>query len=79
MQAETQAVYEKVRDKHHGRLSVHADPAADFVCAVSVLSDNIPAYVDSVYSVYEPLATRDPFGFADGMNQLEYPDPVSWD
>ena len=30
---------------------------------------NIPAYVDSVYAIYEPLA-EGIFGFSDGMNQL---------
>ena len=35
MQAETQAVYQKIRYKYHGRMPVHDYPAAHSVCVIS--------------------------------------------
>ncbi len=68
MQAETQAVYQKYGTSTMGGC-LYMIIQLPILFALYQVIYNIPAYVDSVYSVYEPLATGI-LGFSDGMNQL---------
>ena len=68
MQAETQAVYQKYGTSTMGGC-LYMIIQLPILFALYQVIYNIPAYVDSVYAIYEPLA-EGIFGFSDGMNQL---------
>ena len=67
MQAETQAVYEKYGTSTMGGC-LYMLIQLPILYALYGVIRNIPAYVDSVYTMYEPIANGI-LSFADGMNQ----------
>ena len=67
MQAETQAVYQKYGTSTMGGC-LYMLIQLPILFALYRVIYNIPAYVDSVYSLYEPMANGI-LAFSDGMNQ----------